>query len=51
MESSSDNAICAKIVLIGESTVGKTCTIVRYTKGYYNESPPTVVSSYFAKKM
>lgn len=41
----------AKIVLLGEATVGKTCTAVKYVKDTYIECPPTVVASYSSKKM
>lgn len=43
--------VAVKIVLLGESTVGKTCTAVRYTKNSFTECPPTVVASYLSKKV
>lgn len=46
-----DKDLNAKIVLLGETTVGKTCTAVKYVKDIYTESPPTVVASYLAKKV
>lgn len=43
--------VAVKIVLLGESTVGKTCTAVRYTKNSYTECPPTIMASYLSKKV
>ena len=49
--STPSNAKLAKVVLLGESTVGKTCTVLRYVNDTYSESPPTVAANFFTKEV
>lgn len=41
----------AKIVLVGESSVGKTCTVIRYVNNTYVVPAITVPAYYIAKIM
>ena len=46
------NNITCKVVLVGDSGVGKTCIIQRYVNDNYNEnSESTITSSYTYKKL
>ena len=48
----SENNITCKVVLVGDSGVGKTCIIQRYVNDQYNEnSESTITSSYTYKKI
>ena len=38
MASSLKKSPCCKLVLLGDSGVGKTCIISRYTSGTYNQN-------------
>ena len=47
-----DNNLTCKVVLVGESGVGKTCIIERYTHGSYDpNSESNVTSTYSFKKL
>ena len=44
--------ILPKIILLGESGVGKTSTALRFVKGeYYDKQASTVIASYFVKSV
>ena len=40
-----------KIVMLGDSSVGKTCLVGRFLKGSYNEQAPTIVQNFDAKTL
>lgn len=40
----------AKVVLVGEMSVGKTCTVLRYVKGIYNNLTDYTVGACFFMK-
>jgi len=47
-----ENAKVCKVVLLGESGVGKTCIIERFIDDYFeNGKPPTHIASFRAKTM
>lgn len=52
LEGDEDNSASAKVVLLGESNVGKTCTVVRYVHNFYDgNNANTIVASYFTKEL
>ena len=39
-----------KVILVGESGVGKTCIIVRFLKNEFNEGSPSTTGANYASK-
>ena len=46
-----DNAKACKVVLLGESGVGKTCIIQRFIDDIFEDKPPTLIASFRDKTM
>jgi GTPase SAR1 family protein len=44
-----DGATSYKVVMLGESGVGKTCIVNRYIKGLYSVTETTIGSNYSSK--
>jgi len=49
MVSSESESVTFKVVMLGESGVGKTCIVNRYMQGAYITSEPTIGSSFSSK--
>ena len=48
-KSNADGSISYKIVMLGESGVGKTCIVNRYIKGLFSQTETTIGSNYSSK--
>lgn len=48
----SPKSVVVKVVLLGESSVGKTCTVLRYVKGTFSDQHEvTLGANFFAKDL
>ncbi len=48
-KSNADGTISYKVVMLGESGVGKTCIVNRYIKGLFSQTETTIGSNYSSK--
>ena len=49
MSAISDKAKPYKVVMLGDSSVGKTCLVNRFIKSRYQESEPTLAQDFQSK--
>ena len=48
-KNNADGSISYKVVMLGESGVGKTCIVNRYIKGLFLQAETTIGSNYSSK--